>query len=224
MEPKPHQTFWKPVKQPKEKKPSSLGRSKREKKPIPEYKQKLFENHKPGKSSASRAEFPAAVVKELIRESEGNCQCCKAAPATTTHHVMPRGRRGRGVKANGLRLCGICHDIIQTDEEQLQYWISVHCDKYGDYFWYDEQDWEEHNQKLARIERAEQERAEQRQKLAPVVDLISTAAGRGLKANEIRLIEMLPPSDLQIFTGIITDALNGYAAQGGFSGHDRFDD
>lgn len=220
----PHQTFWKPEKKPKEKKSSSLGRSKREKKPIPEYKQNLFENHKPRKSSASRAEFPAAVVKELIKESDGRCQCCRTAPATTTHHVMPRGRRGRGVRTNGLRLCGVCHDIIQTDEEQLQYWISVHYDKYGEYFWFDEQDWEEHNQKLAQIERAEQERVEKRQKLAPVVDLISTAAGRGLKANEIRLIEMLPPNDLQIFTGLFTDALNGYAAQGSFHHHDRFED
>jgi hypothetical protein len=220
----PHRTFPKPQKQEKVKKASSLGRGKKDKKPIPEYKQKLFEHHKPGKSSASRAEFPASVVQELIRESEGACQCCKTAPATTTHHVMPRGRRGRGVKANGLRLCGVCHDIIQTDEEQLQFWISVHYDKYGEYFWFDAQDWEEHNQKLAGIERAERERAEQRQKLAPVVDLISTAAGRGLRANEIRLIEMLPPNDLQIFTGLFTDALNGYAAQGAFHPHDRFED
>ncbi|WP_438497130.1 HNH endonuclease [Paenibacillus sp. IHBB 3054] len=220
----PHRTFPKPQKQEKVKKYNSLGRGHQGRKPVPEHKQKLFENHRPGKSSASRAEFPAAVVKELIKESEGICQCCKAAPATTTHHVMPRGRRGRGVKANGLRLCGICHDIIQTDEEQLQYWISVHYDKFGEYFWYDEQDWEEHCQKLAGIERAERERAEQRHKLAPVVDLISTAAGRDLRANEWRFIEMMSVNELQTFTGLLTDSLNGYAAQGAFHPHDRFED
>jgi 5-methylcytosine-specific restriction endonuclease McrA len=106
-----------------------LGRGgRKEKKPIPEWKKDIFAKHKQGKKSSGRAEFPDAVVKELIIESEGRCQSCKTVEATTFHHLYPRGRGGRGgrgVMTNGLHLCGICHDIIQRDEEKLQEWISV---------------------------------------------------------------------------------------------------
>ncbi|OKP94798.1 HNH endonuclease [Paenibacillus sp. P32E] len=220
----PHQTFWKPVKQDRVKKPSSLGRSKREKKPVPEHKKKLFEDHNPGKSYTQRKEFPPAVVKEATARSKGICQYCKKAPCQTTHHVYGRGRAGKGVLSNAYRVCGNCHIIIEGDDEIKNEIIEEYRILFGDYFWYDEQDWEEHNQKLAGIERAERERAEHRQKLAPVVDLLSTAAGRALKTREIRFIEMMPSNDLQTFTGLLTDALNGYAAQGAFCGHDQFDD
>lgn len=220
----PHRTFPKPQKQEKVKKPSSLGRGRKDKRPIPEHKQKIFENYNSGKSYTQRKEFPPAVVKEAIVRSKGICQYCKKAPCQTTHHVYGRGRAGKGVLSNAYRVCGNCHIIIEGDDEIKNEIIEEYRILYRDYFWYDEQDWEEHNQKLAAIERAERERAEQWQKLAPVVDLISTAAGRGLKANEIRLIEMLPPNDLQIFTGLFTDALNGYAAQGAYRPHDRFED
>ncbi|MNW65862.1 hypothetical protein D3C74_442840 [compost metagenome] len=56
------------------------------------------------------------------------------------------------------------------------------------------------------------------------MDLIATAAGRMLKAREIRLIDSLPVNDLQTFTALFTDALNGYAAQGNLRPHDRFED
>lgn len=220
----PHQTFWKPEKKPKEKKSNSLGRSKREKKPVPEHKQKLLEHHKAGKGSARRAEFPAAVVKELIKESDGQCQCCKVAPDTTTHHVMPRGRRGRGVKTNGLRLCGICHDNIQTDEEQLQYWISVFRERHGDYFWFDETDWNEYAHKQSLQQQAERDKEERLKAIEPVADLFSTAAGRMLREKEMKFLDSMSTDDLKVFTGMMTDALNGYAAHGSFRANDRFDD
>ncbi|MFD1777042.1 HNH endonuclease [Paenibacillus rhizophilus] len=223
----PHQTFWKPPKEEKSKKTSSLGRGRKEKKLLPEWKQNLFSDHTPGKSSADRAEFPPKVIKELIAEADGQCQHCKTAPDTTTHHVWPRGRghnRGRGVKTNGLRLCGPCHDMIQTNEGLLQEWITIYREKYGDYFWYDEQDWEEHNRKLAAQEQAERERDERMRQIEPVADLVASAAGRPLRAKELRLIESFDTKALQVFTGMVTDALNGYAAAGHYRPTDRFED
>lgn len=222
-----HQTFWKPEKQEKPKKTGGLGRGRKERKQLPEWKQNLFPDHKPGKSSADRAEFPPKVLAELIAEAEGLCQHCKTAPDTTTHHVWPRGRghnRGRGVKTNGLRVCGPCHDTIQTDEELLQYWISVYRAKYGDYFWYDEQDWEEHNRKVALLEQAEREQEARRREIEPVADLLTTAAGRPLRARELRLIESFDRKTLDVFTGMLRDALNGYVAQGHYRPTDRFED
>lgn len=220
----PHKTFWKPQKQEKPKKTSSLGQRKKEKKEVSPLKQKIFADHKPGKSSKQRCEFPVAVIKELIAEADGKCSHCKTAPDTTTHHVMPRGRKGRGVKTNGLRLCGVCHDIIQTDEELLQYWISVFWNKYGDYFWFDEQDWDEHNHKLNKQMELEKVKEERLQQIEPIADLIATAAGRELRAKELRLLESFETKDLNIFTAMFTDALNGYAAQGSYHPNDRFED
>ncbi|WP_340459117.1 HNH endonuclease [Paenibacillus graminis] len=164
------------------------------------------------------------MVKELIKESEGICQCCKAAPATTTHHVMPRGRRGRGVKTNGIRLCGICHDIIQTDEEQLQYWISVFRERHGDHFWFDETDWNEYAHKQALQQQAEREKEERLKVIEPVADLFSTAAGRMLRGKELKFLDSMSTEELKVFTGMMTDVLNGYAAQGAYHPHDRFED
>lgn len=217
-----HQTFWKPVKKPKEPKASSLGRRKT-KKDISPLKQKALENHKPGKSSASRSEFPARVVDELKAEADGLCQCCGKRPDTSTHHVMPRGRGGRGVKTNGLRLCGGCHDAIQTNEDNLRGWIEIFQNRHGEYFWYDEQDWDEHNRKVNLLKHAETEQEARRQAIEPIAYLVSTAAGRPLRVKELRLIESFDNRDLQVFTRLMTDALNGYAAQGHLR-PDRFED
>ncbi|WP_052087715.1 HNH endonuclease [Paenibacillus wynnii] len=219
-----HQTFWKPEKQEKPKKTSSLGQHKKEKKVVSEWKRDLFAGHTPGKSSADRAEFPRKIVAELIAEAGEVCQHCRSAPDTTTHHVWPRGRKGRGVKTNGLRLCGLCHDLIQTTDELLQYWIGVFRDRYGEYFWYDELDWEEHNRKMAAQEQSERELEVRRQQIEPVADLITTAAGRPLRVKELQLLQSLEPKALQVFTGMITDSLNGYASQGTYRALDRFED
>ncbi|ETT30294.1 hypothetical protein C161_27603 [Paenibacillus sp. FSL R5-192] len=200
-----HQTFWKPEKKLKEKKVSSFGRSKKDKKPVPEWKKDILAHHQSRPGSKERGDFPKEVIAELIEESNGICESCKIAEGTTTHHVYPRGRKGRGVKTNGLRLCWPCHDRIQTNEELLQFWISAFRDKYGDHFWFDEQDWDEYNRKQEAQRKTDQEKQNRQQSLNPVKELISSAAGRSLKAKEVRLIEMMDDKQIAIFEALIND-------------------
>ncbi|OME16443.1 HNH endonuclease, partial [Paenibacillus odorifer] len=204
-----HQTFWKPEKQVKEKKSySSLHQQKtKAKKEVPEWKKGILAHHQKGKSSKDRGEFNDDVLAEIIAESSGICPICKSANSDTTHHVMPRGRKGRGVKTNGLRLCWPCHDAVQTNEEALQYWISVFRDKYGDRFWFDEKDWEEFNHKQNIQQQKDREKQERQNKIKPVVDLLTAAAGRNLKAKEIHLLQSFQDKDMETFATMMADAL-----------------
>ncbi|TKH35979.1 HNH endonuclease [Paenibacillus polymyxa] len=221
-----HQTFWKPEKKTKQKKAySSLGQRKKDKKPVPEWKKDILSHHQSRPNTKERGEFPKDVIAELIADSNGICECCKAAEATTTHHVYPRGRKGRGVKTNGLRLCWPCHDRIQINEELLQFWISAFRDKYGDYFWFDEQDWEEHNRKLAARQRVEFEKKEHLESIKPVVELITSATGRTLKAKEVRLLESMDDKEMLVFTNMLSDALNNFSKPSPSYGYgERFED
>lgn len=219
-----HQTFWKPEKKVKEKKVSSFGRSKKDKKPVPEWKKDILAHHQSRPGSKERGDFPKEVIAQLIEESNGICECCKIAEATTTHHVYPRGRKGRGVKINGLRLCWPCHDRIQTNEELLQFWISVFRDKYGDRFWFDEQDWDEYNRKQEVQQKADQEKQNRQQSLNPVKELISSAAGRSLKAKEVRLIEMMDDKQIAIFETLINDIVRVEEKHQVPFGYGQFDD
>ncbi|MEK4058742.1 MULTISPECIES: HNH endonuclease signature motif containing protein [Paenibacillus] len=202
-----HKTFWKPEKQIKEKKTyGSLGSNKpKTKKEVPEWKKGLLAHHQKGQSSKDRGEFNDDVLAEIIAESSGTCPICKCAPSDTTHHVMPKGRKGRGVKTNGLRLCWPCHDAIQTNEEALQYWISVFRDKYGDHFWFDEKDWDEYNHKLAVQQQKEQEKQQRENQIQPVVDLLSAAAGRNLKGKEVCLLQLFEDKDMAVFATLMAD-------------------
>lgn len=204
-----HQTFWKPEKQVKEKKSyCSLHQQKtKAKKEVPEWKKDILAHHQKGKSSKDRGEFNDDVLAEIIAESNGICPICKSANSDTTHHVMPRGRKGRGVKTNGLRLCWPCHDAVQTNEEALQYWISVFRDKYGDHFWFDEKDWEEFNHKKNIQQQKEREKQERQNQIKPVVDLLTAAAGRNLKSNELRLLQSFEDRDMAVFASMMADAL-----------------
>ncbi|QYK68300.1 HNH endonuclease signature motif containing protein [Paenibacillus sp. S02] len=221
-----HQTFWKPEKKVKDKKAfSSLRQRKRDKKPAPEWKKDILSHHQSRPNTKERGEFPKDVIAELIADSNGICECCKAAEATTTHHVYPRGRKGRGVKTNGLRLCWPCHDRIQINEELLQFWISAFRDKYGDYFWFDEQDWEEHNRKLAARQRVEFDKNERLESIKPVIELITSAAGRTLKTKEIRLLEAMDDKQMLVFTNMISDALKNFTQPAPSYGYgERFED
>jgi len=60
--------------------------------------------------------------------------------------------------------------------------------------------------------------------LHAIADLIATAAGRDLRVKEIRFLESLETKDLNTFTAMFTDAINGYAAQGSYHSNDRFED
>jgi len=204
--------FPKPVKKEKDKTPynSLQGGRKKEKKPVPEWKQGILAHHHDRPSKADRGEFPRKVISELIEEAGGACQSCRNNPDTTTHHVMPRGRStspGRGVKTNGLRLCWQCHDRIQTNEEELQQWINYFGLKYGPRFWYDEQDWEEYNRKQTAIKEAEEEQKQRLEQLSPIVNLLTVAANRKLKAAEVRLLDGLDDREMAVFAKLMSDVV-----------------
>lgn len=137
---------------------------------------------------------------------------------------MPRGRDGRGVKTNGMRVNRICHQRIQDSEEELQYWILIYRTRHGNYFWYDEEDWEQHNRKLAEQKRMEREERLKMERVEPILNLVSTAAGRGLKAKERRLIESLSEKDTVTFTKLMEDVATASAPQEKPFGYGFFDD
>lgn len=201
--------FPKPVKRVKEKKAyNSLQTRKKDKKPLPEWKQNILAHHKSSPSKADRAEFSNSVVKELIEETGGRCQCGCGKEANTTHHVFPRGRGGRGVKTNAMRLNGVCHDRIQTNDEELQQWINFYSLKYGPSFWYDEKDWDIFNQKQSRAEQLEAMKKQRMERINPVIDLLTAASGRKLKAAEIRLIDGMDDKEMSVFANMMTDILS----------------
>lgn len=206
--------FPKPVKQEKVKKPyNSLQTRKKEKKPLPEWKQNILAHHKSNPSKADRSEFPNSVVKELITETEGRCQCGCGQEANTTHHVYPRGRGGRGVKTNAMRLNGACHDRIQTCDEELKHWIAIYTEMHGERFWYDEKDWNEFNAKQASIKSMEVDRALRMERINPIVDLLSEASGRKLKAAEIRLIDGMDDREISVFAKMMADIVSAGSVQ-----------
>ncbi|WP_010500624.1 hypothetical protein [Paenibacillus elgii] len=167
-----------------------MGFQKR-KKEVQPWRQNILSHHRSRPSAADRNEFPAKVVKELIAESGGLCQCGCGRPGETTHHVMPRGRSGRGVKTNGMRLSGECHDRIQTDESELQHWIEEWERRYGPHFWYDEQDWAEHHKRIE-SERAAAAKQRERERIAKcLVEIVTNWRGQALTKKHARIIDQL---------------------------------
>ncbi|WP_079908246.1 HNH endonuclease [Paenibacillus sp. 32352] len=164
-----------------------LTRKKVKKEPAP-WRRNILAHHQDRPSAADRNEFPTKIVKELIFETGGLCQCGCGQIADTTHHVMPRGRSGRGVKTNGMRLNGKCHDRIQTNEAELQYWIAVWEKRYGPYFWFDELDWIEHRKRMEAERAIEEQKLQRAQALKPIHELFAGWAGRPLEIHETNLI------------------------------------
>lgn len=200
--------FPKPVRKEKEKKPyNSLQSRKKERKPLPEWKQHLFNHHESKPSKADRAEFTIAVVKAAIERSGGICEYCRQRPCTSTHHVVGRGRSGRGVLSNAFRACGICHMEIEGSEDKKQELISLYRQRYGDRFWFDERDWEEYNRKQAADLEVEHDKKARVDQLEPIMSLLSIAAGRELKAKETRLIGGMDDKQISIFAKLMQDVI-----------------
>jgi hypothetical protein len=221
--------FPKPEKQVKDKNPynSLQQRKNKPKKEIAPWRQNILSHHESKPSTKDRGDFPKKIVEELITEADGKCQCCKTSTDTTTHHVQPRGRTtspGRGVKTNGMRLCWPCHDRIQTDEELLQYWISEWERKHGQYFWFDEQDWEEYNRKQASALEAESDKQAKEDQLEPIMNLLAVAAGRALKAKEMRLIGALNDKEITVFAKLMQDVIGSGLNQPQHFGYGHFED
>lgn len=197
---------------------------KKPKKPVAPWRQNILSHHQDRPSSADRGDFPAAVIRELISEAGGVCQVCRAAPDTTTHHVQPRGRRsspGRGVKTNGLRCCGICHDHIQTHEDELQRWIEIYRQRHGEYFWFDAQDWEEFRQREKLEQVAEDERRKRAELLAPLLGMLKDAANRRLTTVEKRTLSELSDKQITLLVGLLRESMGTPVREFGY-GH--FDD
>ncbi|CDN44011.1 hypothetical protein [Paenibacillus sp. P22] len=182
---------------------------KKEKKPMPEWKIGILDHHQRRPSRSDRADFPRQVVIDLIEETSGVCQTNCGRQADQTHHVMPRGRDGRGVKTNAMRLCGICHEKIQTEESELQRWIEEWERRFGPFFWYDSEDWENHKRKAAAAAARDTELKQFRNAVDTVSNLISVAANRALKKRETSMLHRLNTDDLRTLVGLLFDALKG---------------
>lgn len=205
---------------------AAFQRNKPKKEPMP-WRVGILDHHQSRPSKADRGEFPASVVKRLKQEAGGRCQACKERSDTQTHHVQPKGRMsspGRGVYTNGMRVCDICHDRIQTNEDELQYWIAEYERRHGKYFWYDEQDWEEHRRRESASTAAEEQRKERERQIEPVAALLSKAVGRRLKAKELRAIETLAGTrHLETFKAMAEDIAYHVGMKRSF-GYGQFDD
>lgn len=158
----------------------------------------------------------------MIEEAGGQCQCGCGKPDQETHHVMPRARDGRGVKTNGMRVNKECHIRIQRNEEELQHWILIYRTRHGSHFWYDDEDWEQHNRKMAEQERLVAEERARTERVEPLIQLISSAAHRGLRAKEKRLIESLSDKDAATLTNLMRDVAG--VDQAANFGYGHFDD
>lgn len=182
---------------------------KKPKRELPEWKKELFSHWESKPSKADRAEFPVKVIKAAIERSGGICEYCRQRPCTSTHHILGRNRSGRGVLSNAYRVCGICHLEIEGSEEKKQELIALYTRRYGERFWYDETDWDEYNRRQAAEQEAEEAKRQRLDALQPIVDLLSTAAGRKLNSKEIRLISAMDERETEVFANLLHDVVGG---------------
>jgi len=88
---------------------------------------------------SKRGEFSKEIRTKIFENENHCCQMC-GGKATQIHHVMPRGRSGRGVITNGMAICNGCHTLIHKDNELLNHWIGVYTIAFGKDFYKDEWD------------------------------------------------------------------------------------
>lgn len=101
---------------------------------------KVNKNHKRRvPKQKQRNEFSKEIRKKIFEDENNCCQMC-GKKATQIHHVMPRGRSGRGVITNGMAICNGCHTLIHKDNELLDHWIGVYRISFGSDFYKDEWD------------------------------------------------------------------------------------
>lgn len=202
----PHVTFWKPEKKIKEAKP--WGSTKKPKREISEWKKDILSHHKSNPSKADRAIFPPSVVAEGKERSKGICEYCRTAACTQSHHVMAKGGRGgRGVLSNLFRVCTTCHMEIEGDEEKKQEVIALYEMKFGEHFYFDEQDFNELAIKTAKEDEAENAKLMHTEQLEPIVELLTVATGRSLRVKELRLLDKLGVSDMATFAKLMADVI-----------------
>lgn len=86
-----------------------------------------------------RNTFPKKVREQVLKETRGLCQQCNGR-GTQVHHVVPRGRGGRGVYTNAMLVCNSCHHKMHQDNKLLDYWIDIYKGRFGPDFYKDEWD------------------------------------------------------------------------------------
>jgi 5-methylcytosine-specific restriction endonuclease McrA len=89
---------------------------------------------------AKRNEFSTTVRHKIDKRDGKYCQECGDPNAPEMHHVMPRGRGGRGVETNGMRMCTPCHDLIHEDAELMKKWQGIYEWRFGPDYYKDEWD------------------------------------------------------------------------------------
>lgn len=180
---------------------------KNKKKEIQPFRAHLFDHHQKKPNRAKRAKFPASVVKQLIREQGIKCQCGCGRDADSTHHVMPRGRDGRGVRTNGMRVNDICNKRFHSNEAELQHWIEVWERRHGSYFWFDKQDWDEHHEKEVKFNQQSTGIINRVERVKPIIDLLVIGANRKLTQEELRFIEraFMDRMDLPVIVNLLRE-------------------
>jgi 5-methylcytosine-specific restriction endonuclease McrA len=186
-------------------KTKSNGFQRKEKKEIAPWRQGILSHHKSKPSKADRAEFLPAVVKEATERSKGICQYCKEARCATTHHVMSRGRSGRGVITNAYRVCGNCHINIEGSEERKQEIITLYQQLYGNHFYFDDQDHDEYSRRKATERDIEQEQLRASERLEPVEAIVAAASGRKLKAKERKWLSGMDDKGILLFSQMLAE-------------------
>jgi hypothetical protein len=98
--------------------------------------------------------------------------------------------------------------------------------KFGQFFWIDEQDWNEYALKQAAENEAENAKMVHAGQLEPIVELLTVATGRTLKAKELRLLDKLGVSDISVFAKLMADVIGAglVTATKPEFGYGQFDD
>jgi hypothetical protein len=109
--------------------------------------------------------------------------------------------------SNAYRVCGTCHIEIEGDEEKKQEIIALYELKFGEHFYFDEQDFNELALKKASEDEAENAKLMRTEQLEPIVELLTVATGRTLKAKELRLLDKLGVNDMAIFAKLMSDVI-----------------
>lgn len=102
---------------------------------------------------------------------------------------------------------------------------SIYHKKYGDYFWFDQKDWEVHNRKQVATRVIEEEKRERVDQLDPIITLLSITARRSLKSKEIRLIDGMDESEIATFVKLMSDVIGtSICSEEGQVGYGQFID
>ena len=86
-----------------------------------------------------RGKFSKMIRDEVKAKYNNQCAMC-GKRGCHIHHVMPKGRGGRGVITNALLLCNGCHREIHAEDKLLRHWIRQFAEMYGKHFYHDRDD------------------------------------------------------------------------------------